>query len=170
MDSHVLRPMITAFRLSPSFLVTAVVMSLKYFICTATKRWGTQCHRSRALPCPTLPDSLSTDDLRTSQPKQNLASKQGHTPGGRLQLVLMRPPQLSVKICGGGGGGGLEGGRREGVGYWQLGQGGGGCAQPTTITCIPQGGVWAHEGLRGMCAITAISCLCQEESLKGFKD
>ena len=51
------------------------------------------------------------------------------------------PPQLSVKTCGGGVG------RRMGGGYWQLGRGGGGCAQPTTITCIPQGGVWGHGGI-----------------------
>ena len=52
-------------------------------------------------------------------------------------------------------------------GYWQLGRGGGGCAQPTTTTCIPQGGVWGWV-YRGMYAIIAISCLCQEESLKGL--
>ena len=37
-------------------------------------------------------------------------------------------------------------------GYWQLGRGGGGgCAQPTTITCIPQGGVWGHGVQRCVC-------------------
>ena len=51
------------------------------------------------------------------------------------------PPQLSVKTCGGG--------RREGGGGIGslAGGGGGGCAQPTTITCIPQGGVWGHGGI-----------------------
>ena len=66
----------------------------------------------------------------------------GTTPGGQLQLVLMRHRlQLSVKTCGGGGG------RREGWGGGigsLAGGGGGGCAQPTTITCIPHGGVWGH--------------------------
>ena len=74
-----------------------------------------------------------------------LGSRDGD-PGGRLQLVLMRhPPQLFVKTWGGGvgAGGGGVGGRG---GDWQLGRGGG-CAQPTTITCIPQGGVWGHGSI-----------------------
>ena len=41
----------------------------------------------------------------------------------------------------------------RGGGDWQLGRGGGGrggkggCVQPTTATCIPQGGVWGHGGV-----------------------
>ena len=46
------------------------------------------------------------------------------------------PPSYLSKLAGGGGGSAGGSG-----GYWQLGWGGGGCAQPTTITCIPQGGV-----------------------------
>ena len=81
--------------------------------------------------------------------------------GGGLQLVLMQqPPQPSVKTRGGGGvgAGGGVGGK------------GGGCAQPSIITCIPQGGCLGAWGYRGMYVIIAISCLCQEESLKGLKD
>ena len=76
-----------------------------------------------------------------------------HPGGGQLQPVRMRPtPQLSVKICGGAGGGEV-GGRVGGGGDWQLSrggsQGGGGCARPTTTTCIPQGCVcaWGHGGI-----------------------
>ena len=63
----------------------------------------------------------------------------GGATGGRLQSVLMRPtPQLSVKTCGRVGWGGIGSSAR----------GGGGCARPTTTTCIPQGGVcvWGPGG------------------------
>ena len=51
------------------------------------------------------------------------------------------PPQLSVKtcVCGGGGSAGGWGGV---LAAWR-----GGGAQPTTITCIPQGCVWGHGGI-----------------------
>ena len=90
-------------------------------------------------------------------------------PQGRLQLVPMRhppPPSYLPKLAGGGGGGRREGG---GGGYWQLGRGGGVHAthyyhMHTSRACP---GAW---GYTGMYAIIAISCLCQEESLKGLKD
>ena len=62
--------------------------------------------------------------------------------GGRLQPVLMRPtPQLSVKTWGGGGLAVRPGGGGS--------QGGGACAQPTTPTCIPPGGmcVWGFGSM-----------------------
>ena len=90
----------------------------------------------------------------------------------------MRPtPQLSVKTCVGGGVGAGGGGRREGGGgvlaAWRGGsQEGGGMRAThyyhmhTSRVCVCLG-AW---GYRGMYAIIAISCLCQEESLKGLKD
>ena len=100
---------------------------------------------------------------------ETVRKERADNPGGRLQLVLMRhPPQLSVKTCGGGGGGSVGGWG----GYWQLGRGGGGGLRAThyyhmhtsrVCVCL---GAW---GYRGKYAITAISCLCQEESLKGLK-
>ena len=105
------------------------------------------------------------------RPARPTGSARGGTPGATTTGPdATPPPPLSVKTCGGGG---------ESAGwwgYWQLGLGGcdlikkqtnalawgggGGCAQPTTIT-------WEY---RGMYAIIAISRLCQEESLKGLKD
>ena len=97
-----------------------------------------------------------------SVPRKRTAGRGLRNRGGQLQWVLMRPtPRLSVKTCGGGE-------------DWQLSRGGGGgCARPTTTTCIPQGcvcvclGAW---GYRGPYAIIAISCLCREESLRGLED
>ena len=65
----------------------------------------------------------------------------GYNPGGATTAGpdATPPPAICQNLQGGGSAGGL-GGR-----YWQLGRwGGGGCAQPTTITCIPHGGVWGH--------------------------
>ena len=73
----------------------------------------------------------------------------GQPGGGGLQLVLMQhpPPRYLSKLAGGGelGQGGGVGGRVGGV--FAAWPGGGGCAQRTTITCIPQGGVWGHGGV-----------------------
>ena len=101
-------------------------------------------------------------------------------PGGRLQLVLMRhPPQLSVKTCGGGGGGGGQlgqlgqlgqGGQQEGWGDIGSLAGGGGLRATHYYHMHTSRGCLGAWGYRGMDAIIAISCLCQEESLKGLKD
>ena len=84
------------------------------------------------------------------------------------------PPQLCVKTCRGGGGGGWGVGGSAGVwvgggGVGSLAGGGGLRAthyyhMHTSRGCL---GAWEY---RGMYAIIAISCLCQEESLKGLKD
>ena len=90
------------------------------------------------------------------------------------------PPPICQNLpgAGAGGGGGGGGGRREGGGIGRRG-GGGLAAWPggggglrathyyhmhTSRGCL---GAW---GYRGMHAIIAISCLRQEESLKGLKD
>ena len=94
-----------------------------------------------------------------------MVTPQGGGGGGGLQLVLMRhpPPQLSVKTCRGGEG-------AVGAGVLAAWLGGGGLHAThyyhmhTSRGCL---GTWGHGG---MYAIIAISCLCQEESLKGLKD
>ena len=87
----------------------------------------------RAMTAPQHPRPLGNS--RTAHPFRFNCRRVVHPRGGRLQLVLMRhpPPSYLPKLVGGG-----ELGRG---GYWQLGRagGGGGCAQPTTITCIPGG-------------------------------
>ena len=73
--------------------------------------------------------------------------------GGPLQLVFMRHPLSYLsKLVGWGGGGGRSGGRGGGVSgrveaVLAASPERGGCAQPTTITCIPQGGIWGHGGM-----------------------
>ena len=69
----------------------------------------------------------------------------------------------------GGGGGDLANGPLDGQTNREGGGGGGLHAthyyhMHTSRGCL---GAW---GYRGMYAIIAISCLCQEESLKGLKD
>ena len=85
---------------------------------------------------------------------------------------MRHPPQLSAKTCGGGGGDRGGGGQQEvgGGGALAAWPGGGGELRAThyyhmhsSRGCL---GAW---GYRGMYAIIAISCLCQEESFKGLK-
>ena len=73
------------------------------------------------------------------------------------------PPQLSAKTCPGGGGLGRGG-------DWQLGRGGGGLRATHDYHVHSSRGCLGAWGYRGMYAIIAISCLCQEERLKGLKD
>ena len=97
--------------------------------------------------------------------------------GGRPQLVLMRhpPPAICQNLPGGGGSswGGGGGGRREsgwvggGLAAWPRG---GGLRATRYYHMHTSRGCLGAWGYRGMYAIIAISCLCQEESLKGLKD
>ena len=78
-------------------------------------------------------------------------------------------------LGGGGGGGGSWGGegRREGGwggGIGSLAGGGGGLRATHYYHMHTSRGCLGAWGYRGMYAIIAISCLCQEESLKGLKD
>ena len=87
------------------------------------------------------------DDPSPKNPPDSNEVESAGGPGGRLQLVLMRlPPNYLSKLgwrSWGGGGGGVGGRVGGGVlAAWP----GGGCAQPTTIKCIPQGGVRVHGG------------------------
>ena len=94
--------------------------------------------------------------------------------GGRLQLVLMRtpPPRYLSKLGAGGGGswGGGVGGRVGGGGGLAAWPGGGGLRATHYYHMHTSWGCLGAWGYRGMHAIVVISCLCQEESLKGLKD
>ena len=129
-------------------------------------------------PGGTLPEDWSPFPGHTHTHTCGSASRPQAPTGGQLQSVLMRPtPQLSVKTCRGGGSWGGGGGRREdGGGVLAARRGGsqeGGGLRAThyyhmhTSTVCVYLGAW---GYRGMCALIAISRLCQEESLKGLKD
>ena len=74
-----------------------------------------------------------------------------------------RPPAICQNLRGGGGSAGGWGG-----GYWQLGRGA--ASDPLLPHAYLKGGGGEAWGYRGMYAIIAISCFCQEESLKGLKD
>ena len=118
--------------------------------------------------------------LRQNMPMVTDAPFPTATPGGATTTgpdATPPPPAICQNLRGGGGGGGAVGagggGRREGGGrggYWQLGRGEGGLRAThyyhmhTSRGCL---GAWEY---RGMYAIIAISCVCQEESLKGLKD
>ena len=61
-----------------------------------------------------------------------------------IEQVYGDAPLSQHKQVGGGVGG------RMGGGHWKLGQGvsqRGGCARPTTTTCIPQGGGGVSRGM-----------------------
>ena len=99
---------------------------------------------------------------RTANPKGATTTGPDATP----------PPNYLPNLAGGGGGGGGSAGGWVGGGvYWQLGGGGGLRATHYYHMHTSRGwgclGAW---GYRCMYAIIAISCLCQEESLKGLKD
>ena len=91
------------------------------------------------------------------------------TPGGATTTGpdATPPPAICQNLRGGGGGGSAGG---LGGGYWQLGQGGGGLRATHYYHMHSSRGCLGAWGYRGMYAIIAISCLCQEESLKGLKD
>ena len=78
------------------------------------------------------------------------------------------PAQLSIKTCvsgGGGRSGGMGGGvsvRVEGV--LAASPRGGGCAQPTTITCTPQGGIWGMGVWGYVCDHSDKLCLLGSKS------
>ena len=103
--------------------------------------------------------------------------------GGGLQLVLMRQPPSPryLSILGGGGvgvgwggswGGGGGGGVSAGGGGGGIGSlaGGGGLRATHYYHMHTSRGCLRAWGHRGMYAIIAISCLCQQESRKGLKD
>ena len=64
-------------------------------------------------------------------------------------LDATSPPAICQNLRGqlGRGGGSAGGWGGGGVLAAWPGGGGRGCAQPTTIACIPQGGVWGHGGI-----------------------
>ena len=92
------------------------------------------------------------------------------TPGGGATTTgpdATPPPAICQNLQGGGGVSGRVGG---GGGIGSLAGGGGGLRATHYYHMHTSRGCLGAWGYRGMYAIIVISCLCQEESLKGLKD
>ena len=138
--------------------------------CNAHDRWLTANHHQLAFN--NTSNNCNFPQLTTNRSHQGSAPPGGGG-GATTTGPDATPPQLSAKTGGGGGGavgaGGGGGGGGGAAGGWgggigSLAGGGGGAARNPLVSHAYLKGV---SGYRGM---YAISCLCQEGSLKGLRD